>query len=95
MAQFDKAKSIILYFAPNDTVARKEFLTFLWRSAKKPEPETTDNPFADVPDDAYYAKAVLWAYENGITTGKDESHFNPDGQCIRAQVVSFLYRYFG
>lgn len=83
------------HFAPNDTVARKEFLTFLWRSAKKPEPETTDNPFVDVPDDAYYAKAVLWAYENGITTGKDESHFNPDGQCIRAQVVSFLYRYFG
>lgn len=83
------------HFAPNDTVTRKEFLTFLWRSADKPEPETTDNPFVDVSDDAYYTKAVLWAYENGITSGTDESHFNPDGQCIRAQVVTFLYRYFG
>ncbi|MGN0512719.1 MAG: S-layer homology domain-containing protein [Lachnospiraceae bacterium] len=82
------------HFLPNDTVTRKEFVTFLWRSAEKPEPEITENPFVDVPNDVYYTKAVFWAYENGITTGKDASHFQPDATCIRAQVVSFIYRLF-
>ncbi|MGN0294398.1 MAG: S-layer homology domain-containing protein [Lachnospiraceae bacterium] len=82
------------HFQPNGTVTRREFITFLWRSAGEPEPEMTENPFVDVPDDQYYTKAVLWAYENGITKGKDETHFQPERQCIRAQVVSFLYRFF-
>ncbi len=82
------------HFQPDDTVTRKEFVTFLWRSAGEPEPEITENPFIDVPDDRYYTKAVLWAYENDITKGKDETHFQPENQCIRAQVVSFLYRFF-
>lgn len=82
------------HFQPDDTVTRKEFVTFLWRSAGKPEPKMTENPFVDVPDGKYYTKAVLWAYENNITKGKDDTHFQPDSQCIRAQVVSFLYRFF-
>ena len=82
------------HFQPGNTVTRKEFVTFLWRSAGEPEPAATENPFADVPDGQYYTKAVLWAYENGITTGTDETHFQPESQCIRAQVVSFLYRFF-
>ena len=82
------------HFQPGNTVTRKELVTFLWRSVGEPEPEMTENPFVDVPDDQYYTKAVLWAYENGITTGKDETHFQPNSQCIRAQVVSFLYRFF-
>lgn len=79
-------------FEPNDTVTRKEFLTFLWRSENKPEPETTDNPFVDVPEDQYYTKAVLWAYEKGITSGTDVTHFQPDANCLRGQVVTFLHR---
>ena len=82
------------HFEPNDTVTRKEFLTFLWRSENKPEPETTDNPFVDVPADEYYTKAVLWAYEKGITSGTDATHFSPDENCLRGQVVTFLYRSF-
>lgn len=82
------------HFQPNDTVTRKEFVTFLWRGAEEPKPDTTENPFVDVPDGEYYTNAVLWAYENGITTGKDSTHFQPDATCIRAQVVSFLYRFF-
>ena len=83
-----------IHFQPGNTVTRKEFVTFLWRSAGEPEPEMTENPFVDVPDGQYYTKAVLWAYENEITKGKDETHFQPNNQCIRAQVVSFLYRFF-
>ena len=82
------------HFAPSNTVTRKEFLTFLWRADGEPQPTTTENPFVDVPNNRYYTKAVLWAYENGITNGKDATHFQPDNKCIRAQVVSFLYRYF-
>lgn len=82
------------HFQPNATVTRKEFVTFLWRSVGKPEPVMTENPFLDVPNDQYYTKAVLWAYENNITTGTDATHFQPDNPCIRAQIVSFLYRFF-
>ena len=80
------------HFQPNDTVTRKEFVTFLWRAKGKPESDLSENPFSDVPDDSYYKTAVLWAYKNGITTGMDEAHFQPDHECVRAQVVTFLYR---
>ncbi|MCI5512276.1 MAG: S-layer homology domain-containing protein [Eubacterium sp.] len=83
-----------IHFGPSHTVTRKEFVTFLWRSEGEPQPKTTENPFVDVPDGTYYTKAVLWAYENGITSGKDDTHFQPDAECVRAQVVSFLYRFF-
>lgn len=80
------------HFHPSDTVTRKEFVTFLWRSFGEPETEIAENSFDDVPDEQFFTKAVLWAYENGITTGSDETHFQPDEKCVRAQIVTFLYR---
>jgi hypothetical protein len=58
----------------------------------EPEPESTVNPFVDVKAGDYFYKAVLWAYENGITNGVDATHFDPTGECNRAQVVTFLWR---
>ena len=79
-------------FRPNDECTRAQVVTFLWRSEGSPEPESSANPFTDVSAGSYYAKAVLWALENGITTGKTPTTFNPDGACTRAHVVTFLYR---
>ena len=79
-------------FRPNDECTRAHVATFLWRSEGSPEPESSANPFTDVSAGSYYAKAVLWALENGITTGKTPTTFNPDGACTRAHVVTFLYR---
>ena len=79
-------------FAPFDTVTRGEFVTFLWRFAGKPQP-STENPFRDVPADAFYTAPVLWAVEQGITTGTGEGTFSPYDICTRAHVVTFLYRY--
>ena len=80
------------HFNPNGKCDRATIVTFLWRAAGKPEPTTTVNPFVDVKESNFFYKAVLWAYENGITTGTDASHFNPYGKCSRAQVVTFLWR---
>ena len=82
-------------FQPDRPCTRAEVMTFLWRVKDQPEPVSKDNPFADVPDDSYYTKAVLWAAENGITTGLDSTHFAPDSPCTRAQAVTFLFRDFG
>ena len=79
-------------FNPNGKCDRATIVTFLWRAAGKPEPTTTVNPFVDVKESHFFYKAVLWAYENGITTGMDATHFNPYGKCSRAQVVTFLWR---
>ena len=79
------------HFQPDAEVERRQFVTFLWRAEGKPVP-SIENPFTDVPAGQYYTDAVLWAYENGITTGKDATHFQPTVKCIRAQVVTFLYR---
>jgi len=81
-------------FSPYQTITRAEAVTFLWRAKGCPEP-TTDNPFVDVASDAYFYKAVLWAYENGITSGIDNKHFVPYNPCNRAQVVTFLWRSVG
>ena len=78
-------------FGPNNFCTRAQVVTFLYAAAGKPEVTTTDNPFEDVADDAWYAKPVLWAVENGITSGIDATHFGPDVTCTRAQVVTFLY----
>ena len=67
-------------------------VTFLWRAAGSPEPETTVNPFVDVTEDSFFYKAVLWAAEKGITSGVDQNHFAPFAACSRAQVVTFLWR---
>ena len=79
-------------FDPNGSCMRAHVVTFLWRAKGCPEPETSENPFEDVTESDFYYKAVLWALENGVTTGADATHFNPFGLCQRAQVVTFLYR---
>ena len=67
----------------------------IWRAAGSPHPQNTVNPFGDVNEDSYYYEAVLWAMENGITTGTSANSFSPDVSCTRGQVVTFLYRYHG
>ena len=79
-------------FSPNATCTRAQIVTFLWRFAGQPEPSTASNPFQDVSAQAYYAKAVLWAAENAVTSGTSNTTFSPDATCTRAQVVTFLYR---
>ena len=79
-------------FNPNTACTRGQIVTFLWRAAGSPAPKTTVNPFTDVAADAYYAKAVLWAVENGITNGTTATTFSPDAPCTRAQAVTFLFR---
>ena len=69
-------------------------MTFLWRAAGSPAPSSTAS-FADVPADAYYRDAVLWAVEKGITNGTGADAFSPDATVDRAQTVTFLYRYAG
>lgn len=78
-------------FAPADGCTRAQIVTFLWRTAGSPEPKAL-NSFDDVPADAYYAKAVAWAVENGITVGTTATTFSPDAICTRAHGVAFLYR---
>ena len=79
------------HFAPNGTVTRAQFVTFLWRVAGKPLPNVA-NPFSDVYSGQYYTNAILWSYENGITTGVDATHFSPGDSCTRGQMGTFLYR---
>ena len=79
-------------FSPNASCTRAQIVTFLWRASGSPEPKTASNPFTDVAANAYYCKAVLWAVENGITTGTSATTFSPDSPCTRAQGVTFLWR---
>ena len=78
-------------FAPDDPCTRAQIVTFLWRAAGSPAPKSMSS-FTDVPADAFYAKAVAWAVENGITSGTGEGKFSPNAICTRAQSVTFLYR---
>ena len=78
-------------FGPYEPCTRAQIVTFLWRAAGSPEPKAMSS-FADVLPDAYYAKAVAWAIENGITTGTGDGKFSPDATCTRAQAVTFLFR---
>lgn len=78
-------------FGPYESCTRAQIVTFLWRAAGSPEPKTASS-FADVPASAYYAKAVAWAVENGITNGMTETTFAPNATCTRGQSVTFLYR---
>ena len=82
------------HFSPNQPCTRAQIVTFLWRAAGSPEPKAMSS-FADVSTDAYYAKAVAWAVENGITTGTGDGKFSPDATCTRAQSVTFLFRAIG
>ena len=78
-------------FGPYESCTRAQIVTFLWRAAGSPEPKTASS-FTDVPVSTYYAKAVAWAVENGITNGMTETTFAPDATCTRGQSVTFLYR---
>lgn len=89
-------------FGPDLPCTRAQVVTFLYRAAGSPDPATWigtgDGPdayYIDVPAEAYYYNAVMWAAKNGITYGTDETHFSPDQTCTRAQVVTFLYRMAG
>ena len=81
-------------FGPDQPCTRAQIVTFLWRAAGSPESRNTSS-FSDVPADSYYAEAVAWAVENGITTGTDDGKFSPEATCTRAQSVTFLCRAVG
>jgi hypothetical protein len=80
------------HFSPDGICTRAQAVTFLWRTAGSPEPETRTMPFTDVPVGSYYYDAVLWAVENGITEGTSNTTFSPNMACSRAQIVTFLWR---
>ena len=77
-------------FSPAQAITRAEAITFLWKAVGSPK-SNIDNPFADVVESDYFYDAVLWAYENGITSGVGDNHFAPKAECTRAQVVTFLW----
>ena len=83
------------HFVPGAACSRAQIVTFLWRTAGSPNPVTTENPFEDVDPTNYFYNAVLWAAENGITTGTDATHFSPNKSCTRAEAVTFLWRACG
>ena len=80
-------------FGPDVTVTRGQVATFLYRAASAAKPNTF-NPFTDVKTTAYNYDAILWAYDNRITTGTSDTTFSPGAYCTRAQIVTFLYRYY-
>ncbi len=79
-------------FGPDQPCTRAQIVTFLWRAAGSPEPEGTAAGMTDVAAGSYYAKAVAWAIENGITTGTADGLFAPNATCTRAQGMTFLFR---
>ena len=82
------------HFSPNATVTRAQFVTFLWRYAGEPAPKNMSCSFSDVDANAFYYKAVLWAVENGVTTGKTATQFAPGATCTRCEVAAFMFRAF-
>ena len=82
-------------FSPDETCTRGQIVTFLWRAAGEPKPAGSTNPFTDVKASEYYYNAVLWAVEQGITTGTSATTFSPNDGCTRGQVATFLWRFAG
>ena len=82
-------------FSPGASCTRAQMVTFLWRAAGSPAPKSTTNPFRDVRSTDYYYDAVLWAAENGITSGTSADTFAPNATVTRGQTVTFLYRAAG
>lgn len=80
------------HFSPDGICTRAQAVTFLWRTAGSPKPETRAMPFTDIPVGSYYYDAVLWAVENDITKGTSDTTFSPNMTCTRAQIVAFLWR---
>ena len=83
------------HFSPNKDCTRAQIVTFLWKAAGAPEPETSNNPFTDVKEGKYYYKAVLWAVENGVTNGVSADTFGVNQPCKREQAVTFLWKFAG
>ena len=82
-------------FSPYNVCTRAQAVTFLWRADGSPKPESARNPFTDVKAGSYYYDAVLWAVEQGITSGTTPTTFSPDATCTRGQIVTFLYHSWG
>ena len=82
-------------FSPNVTVTRAEAMTFLWAAAGKPRPSTSENPFVDVEQNAYYYTPVLWAMENRITAGTSANTFSPGDTVTLAQMITFIWAFAG
>ncbi len=80
------------HFEPDEVCTRAHIVTFLYRALKGTVGEAASHPFEDVPAGEWYTDAVLWAAENGVTTGTDATHFEPESTCIRSQIVTFIYR---
>ena len=79
-------------FSPEKACTRGQIVTFLWRAAGSPAPKSNANPFSDIKESDYFYKAVLWAVEEGITSGTGKGKFSPNNECTRAQVATFLWR---
>ena len=79
-------------FGPTQDCSRGQTMTFLWRAMGEPEPDSLASSLTDVMSGSYYYKAVLWAVENGITSGMSDTLFAPNATCSRSQIVTFLYR---
>lgn len=79
-------------FSPNAQCTRAQAVMFLWKAKRSPEPKTTDNPFKDVKETDYFYKAVLWAFEEGITAGTGNNTFSPNAPCSRGQIITFIWR---
>lgn len=82
-------------FSPSADVTRGQAVTFLWRAMGSPEPRTTECPFTDLSEGDFFYKPVLWAYENGITTGTSTDKYSPHAPCTNAQIITFLWRTLG
>ena len=80
------------HFSPDQSCTRSQVVAFLWRAMGSPAPTTTECPFVDVKSSDYFYSAILWAVENGITYGTDDTHFSPDATVTRADFVTFLWR---
>ena len=85
----------VTHFGPYEGCTRAQVVTFLWRAAGCPEPVNETTAFTDVDSKAFYARAVAWAVEQGITKGTTETTFAPDVTCTRGQIVTFLWRFKG
>ncbi|MBO4212187.1 MAG: S-layer homology domain-containing protein, partial [Oscillospiraceae bacterium] len=79
------------HFGPHNDCTREQIVTFLWAANGKPDPEGTESPFSDVASDAWYYKPVMWAVENGYTSGMGDGSFGVGQACTRAQAMTFLW----
>ena len=79
-------------FSPGRACTRGQIVTFLWKALGSPEPTSYENPFTDVSSTDYFYKPVLWAKENGVTSGTSKTTFSPGKSCTRGQIVTFLWK---